>query len=103
MTAALSELQPDTSSVGSSNASTHKAKVIKPRSHLVISESDSDASGSSDGEEQEDGSTPLERFLAAWGLEEHIHMYVNVGYSDNLEFYSIIQTDSKSNKSTWIH
>lgn len=66
--------------MGSSNASTHKTKAIKPRSHLVISDSESDASGSSDGEDHEDNLTPLERFLAAWGLEEHIHMYAN----DNL-------------------
>lgn len=74
MTAALSELHPDNSSMGISNATTQKAKVIKPRSHLVISESESDGSGTSDGEDNEDGATALERFLAAWGLEEHLHM-----------------------------
>lgn len=74
VTAALSELHPDNTSMGSSNASTHKPKVIKPRSHLTISESESDGSGTSDGEDNEDGASALERFLAAWGLEEHVHM-----------------------------
>lgn len=52
-----------------------KARSFKPRTHLVVSDSESDDDdGSTDADEQEDGLTPLERFLTAWGLEEHIHM-----------------------------
>lgn len=79
VTAALSDLNADSSSVGSSNTSTHKEhgkpRSFKPRTHLVVSDSESDDDGgSTDADEQEDGLTPLERFLTAWGLEEHIHM-----------------------------
>ncbi len=41
----------------------------------MVSDSESDDDdASTDADEQEDGLTPLERFLTAWGLEEHIHM-----------------------------
>ncbi|XP_037039366.1 Usher syndrome type-1G protein homolog [Bradysia coprophila] len=80
VTAALSDLNADSSSVGSSNTSTHKEHIkprsFKPRTHLVVSDSESDDDdGSTDADEQEDGLTPLERFLTAWGLEEHIHIF----------------------------
>lgn len=78
VSAALSELQPDTSSVGSSNHSSHKSNNggLKQRSHLVISDSDSEGTASTDEDEEdaENGYTSLGRFLAAWGLEEHMHM-----------------------------
>lgn len=85
MSAALSELQPDTSSVGSSNNSSHGKSAgsngLKGvRSHLVISDSDSERSAltdddDDDDEEAENGFTSLGRFLAAWGLEEHMHIF----------------------------
>ena len=83
VSAALSELNPDTSSVSGTSSSLssqlqqqksqHNPNIIKPRS--LISDSESDEDVSSDGEEQEDGLTPLQRFLTAWGLAEHYHMY----------------------------
>lgn len=51
--------------------SQNKKIVTKSRSQLAISESDEESDESSDHEEHIDG---LERFLAAWGLEEHLHM-----------------------------
>lgn len=84
VSAALSELQPDTSSVGSSNNSSHKSTGLQNlmRSHLVISDSDTEGAGSTDGDDDDDddengrqsGYTSLGRFLTAWGLEEHMHM-----------------------------
>lgn len=52
---------------------------MKQRSHLVISDSDSGGSASTDDDEDdeeaaENGFSSLGRFLAAWGLEEHMHM-----------------------------
>lgn len=91
VSAALSELQPDTSSVGSSNNSSHGksggsngngngGRPAGVRSHLVISDSDSERSALTDDEdddeeEAENGFTSLGRFLAAWGLEEHMHIF----------------------------
>lgn len=60
------------------------AKSIKPRTgNLVIDDSDEsdcggeesfDGGGSDADEPGEDGLSALERFLAAWGLEDHGHM-----------------------------
>lgn len=90
--AALSELQSDTSSTNNDNQITQSfqpppAKCIKPRStNLVIDDSDESDCGdreSCDGgvgggsgidEPGEDGLSALERFLAAWSLEDHGHM-----------------------------
>lgn len=83
-------MQSDTSSTNNVTYSTENnqiaqpAKSIKPRSaHLVIDDSDEsdcgdrescDGGGSGIEDSGEDGLSALERFLAAWGLEDHGHM-----------------------------
>lgn len=75
VSAALSQLGSDQSSVESNSMNKKpKSQRVKPRPHLVISDTDSEAS-SSDEEVQEDGLSPLERFLAAWSLEEHLPLF----------------------------
>lgn len=76
VTAALAHLTTDNSSTESNESPKQAAKphLIKPRSQLVMSDSDSENGSSSETDDQEDGSSPLERFLAAHSLDEYFHM-----------------------------
>lgn len=82
VTSALSHLQPEGSSIGSSsstmnsrkNVSISKSRGGKSRSFLNISDSDSEAASESDDDNQETRA-PIQRFLAAWGLDEHLHIF----------------------------
>jgi len=76
VTAALSHLTPEASSVGSNGSANHvKTQRAKPRTYHAVSDS-SDDENSSETDDQEERSSPLQRFLAAWGLEEHLPMFV---------------------------
>ena len=83
VTAALSQLNTEVLSIDSSNSmansgvnssSLSTCKGMKPRSYLTISDSDTDGASDSD-DDQEGNASPIQRFLAVWGLEEHLHMY----------------------------
>lgn len=74
--AIISQYNPDNDQLETARDSTGKAptaqtqKRINPRSHLVNSDSDSDKS-SDESDDSEENTNPLERFLAAWGLDEY--------------------------------
>lgn len=82
VTSALSQLHPEGSSIGSSNSTMNsrkngplaKSRAGKARSFLNISDSDSDGGTDSD-ENQHESRTAIQRFLSAWGLEEHLHIF----------------------------
>lgn len=74
MTATLSQIAPDVSSIDSNDSRKRKPQKIKPRNQFVLSDSDTDVASSSDTDDQEDGQTPLERFLLAFGLQEYYPM-----------------------------
>lgn len=80
VTAALNQLHPEASSIDSSNSLStirknlplSKSRGIKPRSFLTLSDTDSE--GASESDDEHHNGTPIQRFLAVWGLEEHLHM-----------------------------
>ncbi|XP_059614038.1 pre-mRNA splicing regulator USH1G [Phlebotomus argentipes] len=75
VTATLSQIAPDVSSIDSNDSHKRKTQKIKPRNQFVLSDSDTDVASSSDTDDQEDGQTPLERFLLAFGLEEYYPIF----------------------------
>ncbi|XP_055387466.1 pre-mRNA splicing regulator USH1G [Condylostylus longicornis] len=78
VTAALSQLHPDstttTNSSSRKNASSLSKRMNKGRPFLGISDSDSDG-GTDTDDDQEDITTPIQRFLAVLGLEEYYHIF----------------------------
>uniref|UniRef100_A0A1L8DSV1 Putative 26s proteasome regulatory complex subunit psmd10 n=1 Tax=Nyssomyia neivai TaxID=330878 RepID=A0A1L8DSV1_9DIPT len=72
--ATLSHMALDASSIESNESRKKKSQKIKPRNQFVLSDSDTDVASSSDTD-QEDGRTPLERFLLAFGLEEYYPIF----------------------------
>ncbi|XP_055858767.1 pre-mRNA splicing regulator USH1G isoform X1 [Episyrphus balteatus] len=83
VTAALSQLHPEASSIDSSNSANTsrklgqlgKSRSVKSRSFLNISDSDSEGACFSDDEDQEDSGSPIQRFLAVWGLDEYLAVF----------------------------
>ncbi|XP_055704458.1 pre-mRNA splicing regulator USH1G [Phlebotomus papatasi] len=75
VTATLSQIAPDVSSIDSNDSRKRKPQKIKPRNQFVLSDSDTDVASSSDTDDQEDGQTPLERFLLAFGLQEYYPIF----------------------------
>lgn len=63
-------------SSNSSDSSTIKRqgnkKPVRPRSKLVIFDTDSENNTSDDNEDDEAVASPLERFLKAWNLFDHL-------------------------------
>ncbi|XP_055920974.1 pre-mRNA splicing regulator USH1G [Eupeodes corollae] len=83
VTAALSQLHPEASSIDSSNSANTsrkigtlgKSRLVKSRSFLNISDSDSEGACFSDDDDQEDSGSPIQRFLAVWGLDEYLAVF----------------------------
>lgn len=85
VTAALSQLNTDVySGLEDSNVTQpstrtssicSKARSVKQRSFLNLTDSDSDgADGFSDDDDRDVAGGPIQRFLTVWGLEEYLHM-----------------------------
>lgn len=83
VTAALSQLHPETNSIddstnSASNTTRNSSSLaksrsgVKPRQFLNISDSDSDGIDGFSDDDQEDAGSPIQRFLAVWGLEEYL-------------------------------
>lgn len=64
--------QSSTSSASSTIKKQGSKKAVRPRPQLVISDSDSENNTSDDNDETV--ANPLERFLRAWNLGDHLPM-----------------------------